>query len=326
MRRRAFLAVIGSAAALPIAVRAQQDRVRLIGVVTNFAEGDPDIQRWLKAFQARLQALGWEVGRNLRIEYRFGGGDSIRRHAYVREIAGLKPDVILGVSTPTIAALQEATRTIPIVFVNANNPVGLGFVQSLARPGGNITGFLTFEPTIGGKWLELLKQIAPAVSRVALVHNPQTHTGQYFQSVESAAQVLQIKPFRLAYSDAAQLERALDDFAREPNGGLISLPDSSNIVNRELIIRTAAKYRLPAIYSYRPFVTDGGLAYYGSDPSNLYLQAAQYVDRILRGAKPAELPVQAPTKFELVFNLKTARSLGLDVPMHLQQLADEVIE
>jgi putative tryptophan/tyrosine transport system substrate-binding protein len=326
MRRRVFLALAGSAIALPSAVRSQQEHVRLIGVVTNFVGDDPDIQQWLKVLHARLQALGWEIGRNLRIESRFSGGDSNRRQAYVREIVGLRPDVIVAVSTPTVAALQEATRTIPIVFVNANNPVGMGFVQSMARPGGNITGFLTFEPTIAGKWLELLKQIAPAVSRVALVHNPQTHTGQYFESAETAAQSLQIKVLRLAYRDAAELARALVDFAREPNGGLVSLPDSSNIVNRELIIQTAAKFRLPAIYSYRPFVTDGGLAYYGSDPSHLYVQAAQYVDRILRGAKPAELPVQAPTNFEMVLNLKTAGTLGLDVPMQIQQLADEVIK
>ena len=213
-----------------------------------------------------------------------------------------------------VAALQQATRTTPIVFVNANNPIGSGFVASIARPGGNITGLVSFEPAMGGKWLETLKEIAPDVARVALIYNPQTHTGHLFQSIDFASRALSVKVIRLPFSNAAEIDRALGDFAREPKGGLLVLPDNSTNLHRDLICTLAARHRLPAIYPFRRFIANGGLAYYGADTKELYRNLAEYVDRILKGAKPADLPVQAPTKFELVINLKTAKAIGLTVP------------
>ena len=328
MRRRAFVTLLGGAAAAwPLPLIAQQsERMRRIGVLTNFAENDPEAKALISMVRQRMKELGWSEGHNIRIDDRWAAGGVDRRRAYAAELVGLKPDVILGVSTPTIAALQQATRTIPIVFVNANNPVGFGFVASLARPGGNITGFISFEPTLGGKWLGTLKEIAPGVARVALLHNPQTHTGQYFQSIETAARSLGVKPIRVGFRDAAEVERALDEFAREPNGALLVLPDSTNILHRETIIRMAGRHRLPAIYSQRLFITSGGLAHYGANTMDLYRQAAEYVDRILKGAKPADLPVQAPTKLELVINLKAAKAIGLEISPALLTRADEVIE
>jgi putative ABC transport system substrate-binding protein len=229
-------------------------------------------------------------------------------------------------STPTVRALQQATRSVPIVFVNANDPVGGGFVASLARPDGNITGFVAFEPAMGGKWLEVLKEIHPSIARVALIYNPQTHTGQYFHSIEDAARLLGIEVVRVAFGHAAALERGITDFARGAHGGMLVLPDSSTRVHRNLIVKLAAQHRMPAVYSYRLFITAGGLAYYGTETTEQFRKAADYVDRIFKGAKPAELPVQAPTKFELVINLKTAKALGLAVPPALLARADEVIE
>jgi putative ABC transport system substrate-binding protein len=238
----------------------------------------------------------------------------------------MTPDVAFADSTPAIAALQQTTRTTPIVFVRGSNPVGSGFVASLARPGGNTTGFISFEPTIGGKWLETLKEIAPSVARIALIYNPETHTGQYFQLIETAAQSLAVKLVRVAFHDAADIERGINGFAREPHGGVLVLSDPSAALHRDLIVTLAARHRLPAVYPFRQFITGGGLISYGVDRPDQYRRAAEYVSRILNGEKPADLPVQAPTKFELVINLKTAKALDLDVPPTLLARADEVIE
>jgi putative ABC transport system substrate-binding protein len=327
MRRREFIALTGGAAAWPLAARGQQgDGMRRIGVLQPQRESDQEAQSWVRAFRDRLSALDWKEGQDVRIDVRWAAGDRDRFKNYATELVSLKPDVIFCMSTPTVRALQQATGTVPIVFVNANNPVGGGFVASLARPGGNITGFVAFEPAMGGKWLEVLREISPGVARVGMIYNPQTHTGQYFQSIEAAAQSLAIGVVRIAFSAAAELERGIDDFASAPNGGMLVLPDSSTRVHRDVIVKLAALHRLPTVYSYRLFITSGGLAYYGTATTEQFRKAAEYVDRILKGAKPAELPVQAPTKFELVINLKAAKALGLTIPPTLLDRADEVIE
>jgi putative ABC transport system substrate-binding protein len=324
IKRRAFITLFAGAAAWPLAARAQQvERVRRIAVLNNLAEGDRDTQAWTGAFRQRLESLGWS---NLQIDIRWAAGDLTRLRRYAADLVSMAPDVAFAESTPAISALQQATRTIPIVFVGGSNPVGSGFVASLARPEGNITGFISFEPAIGGKWLGTLKEIAPRVVRAALIYNPQTHTGQYFQSIETAAQSLGVELVRLAFGDASDLERGIDDFARAPNGGLLVLSDPSTGLHRELIVALAARHRLPAVYSFRQFVTTGGLISYGVDRPDQYRRAAEYVSRILKGEKPAELPVQVPTKFELLINLKTAKALGLEVPDKLLAVADEVIE
>ena len=321
MRRRAFITLLGAAAASsplwPFAARAQQsDRMRRIGVLMSFAASDPESQMRLAAFEKGLRELGWVEGRNLRTEYRFaaGGGDLLRSHA--AELVRMAPDLILANSTPVMAALQEQRRTLPIVFVQVTDPVGQGLVPNLARPGGNLTGFTNFEFSIGTKWLETLKEIAPRVTRVALVFNPDTapFAGLFRQPVEAAAPSFGVTPSLAAGRDAAGIERAIDAFAREPNGGLMVLPDVSTTNHRELIIALAARHRLPAVYPYRYFAASGGLLSYGSDVADVFRRAATYVDRILKGASPGELPVQAPTKYELVINLKTAKALGLEVP------------
>jgi putative ABC transport system substrate-binding protein len=328
MRRREFFALLGGAAAAwPLAAQAQEPvRVRRIAVLNNIAEGDPDMQVWIGVFRQRLDSLGWNEGRNLKIDIRWGAGDLTRLRRYAVELVNMAPDVAFAESTPSIKALQQATHTIPIVFVGGSNPVGSGFVASLARPEGNITGFISFEPAIGGKWLGTLKEIAPRVTRAALIYNPQTHTGQYFQSIEAAAQSLGVELVRVAFHEASDIERGIDDFAREPDGGLLVLSDPSTALHRDLIVTLAARHRLPAVYPFRHFVTTGGLISYGVARTDQYRRAAEYVGRILKGEKPADLPVQAPTKFELVINLKAAKALGLEVPLQLQQLADEVIE
>ena len=328
MKRREFITALGGAAvAWPVATHAQKtDKIRIIGVLMGTAESDPEAQSLVSATRHRLEELGWSERRNIRIEDRWTAGDNERLRAYAAELAQLKPDVIVCEGTPVVAALQQATRTVPIVFVNANNPVGSGFIASIARPGGNITGLVSIEPSMGGKWLETLKEIAPDVAHVALIYNPQTHTGQNFQSIDAVSQALAVKAIRLPFSNAAEIESALADFAREPNGGLLVLPDNSTNLHRELICTLAARHRLPAIYPYRRFITSGGLTYYGADTKDMYRKLAEYVDRILRGAKPDDLPVQTPTKFELIINLKTAKALGLTVPPSLLARADEVIE
>jgi putative ABC transport system substrate-binding protein len=328
MRRRDFIKVIGGiAAAWPVTARTQQpDRIRRVGLLMGLVESDLEAQSLIGRIRHRLGELGWSEGRNIRIEDRWTAGDSNRLRAYAAELAQLQPDVIVCEGTPMVAAVQQATRTIPIVFVNANNPIGSGFVASIARPGGNITGLVSFEPAMGGKWLETLKEIAPDVARVALIYNPQTHTGQHFQSIEAASRSLAVNAISLPFGNAAEIERALGDFAREPAGGLLVLPDNSTNLHRDLVCTLAARHRLPAIYPFRRFITSGGLAYYGADTKDMYGKLAEYVDRILKGAKPADLPVQTPTKFELIINLKTAKALGLAIPPTLLVRADEVIE
>jgi putative tryptophan/tyrosine transport system substrate-binding protein len=328
MRRREFIACVGAAAVLGTcgAGAEQGERIRRVGVLMGRAESDLEAQSLLSTTRYRLEELGWSERRNIRIEDRWTAGDKIRLRAYAVELAELKPDVLLGEGTPVVAALQQATRTIPIVFVNANNPIGSGFVSSVARPGGNITGLVSFKPTIGGKWLELLKEIAPEVGRVGLVYNPQTHTGQHFQSIDSASTALAINTVRLPFSDATEIEQSFADFAREPKGGLLVLPDNSTNLHREVICTEAARNRLPAIYPFLRFINSGGLAYYGANTKEMYRKLAEYVDRILRGAQPADLPVETPTKFELIINLKLAKALGLTIPPSVIVRADEVIE
>lgn len=327
MKRRQFIAGLGVAAAWPLAARGQQsERLRGIAVLNNVTDSDPDMRAWIGVFRQRLESVGWNEGRNLKINIRWGAGDLTRLRGYAADLVGMSPDVAFADSTPAISALQQATRTIPIVFVGGSNPVGSGFVASLARPEGNITGFISFEPTMGGKWLGTLKEIAPRVTRTGLIYNPQTHTGQYFQSIEIAAQSLSVELVRLAFGNAADIESGIDDLAGAPNAGLLVLSDPSTALHRELIVALAARHRLPAVYPFRQFVKTGGLISYGVDRPDQYRRAAEYVSRILKGENPGELPVQVPTKFELVINLKTAKVLGLDVPDKLLALADEVIE
>ena len=327
MRRREVITLIGGAVAWPAAARAQQpEQMRRIGVLLGSAESDLEAKVSVLALENGLQELGWTKGRNIEIVYRWAAGDATRMRAYAAEFASLKPDVIFCVSTPAVAALREATHVIPIVFINANNPIGSGFVASLARPGGNITGFVSFEPEMGGKWLEILREIAPNVARVALIYNPNTHTGQHFHSIESASRTLAVELIRVPFRDAAQIDHGVDNFARVPNSGLLVLPDISTVVHRDLIVKLAAQHRLPAVYPFRMFITSGGLSYYGTDESDLAREASEYISRILKGEKPADLPVQAPTRFKLVINLKTANALGLAIPPLVLARADEVIE
>jgi putative ABC transport system substrate-binding protein len=333
MKRREFITLLGGAAAAssnlwPLAARAQQpDRVRRIGVLLPLAEGDPEGQGYIKAFLQGLQALGWVPGRNLQIEYRWGGADSDRIRTYAGELVGLKPDVILAQTSLVMPPLQRETRTVPIIFMQINDPVESGLVASIARPGGNITGFTSFELTVGGKWLEMLKEIAPGVTRVAVILNPvQSPQIAILRAIEAVAPSVGVAVTVAGVQDAAGIEQAVSTFSRESNGGLIVLPNPITNGNRKLIIALAARHRLPAVYAYRYFVVDGGLMAYGVDLADLYRRAAGYVDRILKGEKPADLPVQAPTKYELVINLKTAKALGLTVPPTLLARADEVIE
>jgi putative ABC transport system substrate-binding protein len=329
MRRREFITLLGGAAAAwPLAARAQQPgKVRRIGVLTPFGENDPEVQARLAAFKQRLQDLGWTDGRNVRIDYRFTGENTERIRIGAAELVAIAPDVIVVYANPAVAALRQATRDIPIVFVQVSDPVGSGFVASLARPGGNITGFHNFETAIGGKWLEVLKQIAPGVRRVAVVHNPDiaAHVA-FMRAAEAASTALGGTVAAAGVRTAADIESTLTAFAREPNGGLIVAPSPINSTSRELIIALAARLGLPAIYPYPYYPASGGLVSYGFDQIEQSWGAASYVDRILRGANPGELPVQLPTKYQLVINLKTAKALGLDVSLQLQQRADELIE
>jgi putative ABC transport system substrate-binding protein len=316
------------AAAWPLAARAQQsNRLRVVGVLLAMAPDDPEAQLRIKAFEAGLRELGWTEGRNLRLEYRWAGGDAALLRKQATELVGLAPDLILATSTPVLAALRQE-KTLPIVFVQVTDPIGGGFVPNLARPGGSLTGFTSFEFTIGSKWLEALKHVAPAVTRVALIFNPDTapFAHLFWQPVEAAAPSFDIEPMQAPVRDVGEIERTIAAFARNANGGLMVLPDVSTTNHRDLIIALAARHRLPAVYPYRYFATSGGLMSYGTDLADVYRRAASYVDRILKGAVPGDLPVQAPAKFEFVINLKTAKALGLDVPPTLLALADEVIE
>jgi putative tryptophan/tyrosine transport system substrate-binding protein len=325
MRRRAFIAALGGAAAWPLVTRAQQaERVRRIGVLMHIAAGDPEGQARFRAFLQGLQQLGWSDGSNLRIDTRWGANDADRRR-YAAELVALAPEVILASTTVAVGALQNVTSTVPIVFANVADPVGAGFVNSAERPGGNVTGFMPFEYSISAKWLELLKEIAPRVTHVAVFRDPASSSaiGQ-FAVIRSVAQSLGVELSPVAARDAQEIERALATFLRSPNGGLIVI--ASSLGAADPFVTFAARHRLPAVYPFRFFVTGGGLISYGPDSISEYRQAAGYVDRILKGEKPADLPVQAPTKYELVINLKTAKELGLSVPPSLLARADEVIE
>jgi putative tryptophan/tyrosine transport system substrate-binding protein len=329
MQRREFITLLGGAAAAwPLAARAQQpDRVRRIGVLMGYAESDPEGQRCIKAFLQGLQELGWAPGRNVQIEYRWGGADPDRIQTYATEIVGLKPDVILAQTALVLVPLQQETQTIPIVFMQVMDPVESGFVASMARPTGNLTGFAPFEASVTTKWLEMLKEISPSVIQVAVILNPdQSPNVVMLRAIEAVAPSLGVHLTVAGVHDAADIERAVNALMRESNGGLIVLPNPIVFSHRELIITLAAQHHLPAVYPYRYFVADGGLMSYGADIVDQYRQAATYIDHILKGAKPADLPVQAPTKYELVINLTTAKALGLTVPPSLLTRADEVIE
>ncbi len=329
MRRREFLRVIGGGgAAWPVVARAQQtDRMRRIGVLSNIAEDDPQMKARFEAFRQGLEKLGWSDGRNVRIDTRFGATDAEQIQERANELLALQPDVILANAPPVIRVLQQVNRTIPTVFVAVSDPVGARLIASLARPGGNFTGLQNYEASITGKWLAMLKEIEPRLTRAALVGASQDTDFSYFvRASEAVAPSLAIDIVPLGVENAADIERAIDSFARVANGGLVVPPGSTTILHRNLIIALAAQHRLPAVYAFRFFVAAGGLMSYATDLAEQYRQAATYVDRILRGEKPAELPVQAPTKFETVVNLKTAKALGLTVPPGILVGADEVIE
>jgi putative tryptophan/tyrosine transport system substrate-binding protein len=329
LRRRRFISLLGGAAvAWPLAARAQQpDLVRRIGVLMNTAADDPVGQTRIAAFLQGLQQLGWSVGRNVQIDTRWSVGDPDRIRRYAAELAALAPDVILATGSATVGPLQRATRSLPIVFVTTIDPVGGGFVESLARPGTNATGFTAFEYGMSAKWLELLKQIAPRVTRVGVIRDPEIAAGAgQFGAIQSVAPSFGVELRPIGVRDAGEIESAIMAFARSANGGLIVTPSSLTLVHRAAIIALAAKHRLPAVYSNRHFVAAGGLICYGPDLVDQYRQAATYIDRIFKGEKPADLPVQAPTKYELAINLKTAKALGLDVPPTLLARTDEVIE
>jgi putative tryptophan/tyrosine transport system substrate-binding protein len=329
MRRREFITLLGGAVvALMQVAHAQQGRMRRITFLHGLAESDPEDQARIVALQQGLAALGWIEGHNISIDHRFAGGDPRQAQAIVAEAVAAAPDVIIGQSTPVVAALKQATSTIPIVFAVLNDPVGQGLIFSLARPGGNITGFTFIDFPITGKWLELLKGVAPAVDRAALIFNPETapYYPAYLSSFEATPRSIAIELAATPVRNESEIGAAIADLARKPGGGLIAAPDPFTTTHRMLLMRLAEQYRLPAVYGFRQFVTEGALLSYGPDTLDIVRRSASYVDRILKGEKPANLPAQAPVKFELSINLTTAKKLGLEVPLHLQQLADEIIE
>src|SRR5262245_17817314 len=330
MRRREFVTLIGSAAAAwPLAARAQQaHRIRRIGLLMNLSESDVEAQRLITAFRKGLAQLGWTDGRNLRIDDRWAGGDVGQITTYATELVELSPDIIVGYGTPVVVALQQTTRSIPIVFLSVTDPVGQGLVVSLAHPGGNITGFSVFEISLGTKWIETLNQIAPGLKRVMAVYNPKTapYYSLYLRAIEQAAASFAVEQIGHEVHSDTDIERAISTLAREPGGGLIVMPDTFNMVHRQTTIGLAARHRLPAIYYFPFFAREGGLISYGPDEIDMFRRSAGYVDRILKGEKLTDLPVQAPTKYDLVINLKTAKALGLSVPPTLIARADEVIE
>jgi putative ABC transport system substrate-binding protein len=326
IRRRAFIGLIGGAAAWPLVARAQQpDRMRRIGVLMGIEE-DSEGQARIAVFRRALHALGWIEGRNVLLNYRWSGGDVAHSRQYANELLSMRPDVIVVNSTPVALAVKDTTRTTPTVFVQVSDPIAAGVVQSLARPGGNLTGFTNFDLSTAGKWLELLKRVAPNITRVAYLFNPNTAPLLYARSVETAAPSLSVKSIAAEVHNAVEIERVIGQVARESDSALLVLPDLFTATNRHSIIALAARHRLPAICPFRYFVANGGLMSYGTELLDTYRQAAGYVDRILKGEKPADLPVQAPTKYELVINLKTAKALGLEIPPTLLARADEVIE
>jgi putative ABC transport system substrate-binding protein len=329
MKRREFITILGGAAAAwPLTARAQRpELMRRIGALMNLAADDPESQHRIDAFLQQLAKLGWTIGRNLRIDYRWPAGDDALTRRYAAELVALAPDVILAASGATVLPLLQETRSIPIVFAQTPDPVGAGFVASLARPGGNATGFTQIEFGTSAKWLELLKQISPSVTRVAVIRDAAFPSGLgQLGAIQAVASSFGVQLSPIGAYDAGEIERGVDAFARGPNDGLIVTASALTAVHRQVIIKLAAQHKLPAVYPFRYFVTSGGLASYGADPINQYQKAAGYVDRILRGEKPANLPVQAPMKYETVLNMKTAKALGLTVPRILLARADTVIE
>jgi putative ABC transport system substrate-binding protein len=330
MKRREFITFLSGAAAWPLAASAQQaDRIRRIGVLMPLSATDPEAKSEVAAFVDQLKKRGWTDGGNLSIDYRWAAGDKERIEAFAKELTALQPDAIFARSTPVTASLLKQTRTIPIVFAVVSDPVGEGFVASVARPGGNATGFTNAESSLTGKWLGLLKEVMPNANRIAFMFDPKTAPGggrYYTQLIESAAPSFAVLPTAMPVHLPADIESAIDRFSRQPNGGLLVLPDATTNFHRQLIITLAAQYRVPAIYAFRYLAADGGLMSYGVNVAELFRSAANYVDRILQGAKPADLPVQLPEKFEFVINLKTAKTLGLTIPPGVFAIADEVIE
>jgi putative ABC transport system substrate-binding protein len=328
MQRREFITLLGSAAAWPLAARAQQpEQVRKIGVLMNFPSSDEEGQARVTAFAQALQKLGWTHGTNTRIDTRWAADDADRYRRYSEELVALTPDVILASGSPCVAALLQVTRSVPIVFANVIDPVGAGYVTSMARPRGNATGFVAFEYSISGKWLDLLKEIAPNLTRVAVLREPSLAAGiGQFAAIQSTASSSGVDLSAIDSRDAGEIERALSALAHEPNGGVIIAASASAVTQREWIISLAMRYRLPNVYPFRYYPANGGLASYGPDTITDFKRAAGYVDRILKGEKPADLPVQAPTKYETVINLKTAKALGLSIPPTVLSRADEVIE
>jgi len=331
MKRREFITLVGDAvAAWPLAAGAQQnDRMRRIGLLLGATEQhDPESQARIMAFRHGLGAFGWTEGRNIRIDYRFGGGDADRIQTHAAELVNSAPDLIIANSSPVVAALQRATRTIPIVFAIVNDPVGQGFVASLAHPAGNITGFTLIEFEMIGKWMELLKEMAPRIRRTTLLFNPVTapYYPRFLRELGAVSTTLATELVAAPVQDKVDIEGAVAEVAREPGGGLITGADPFIVTNRALALSLAERYQLPAIYQFRLFAAEGGLMTYGPDSADIFRRSASYVDRILKGAKPADLPIQQPTKFEFVINLKTAKAIGLTIPPSLLARADEVIE
>ena len=330
MRRREFISLAGGAVAWPIAARAQQrGLLRRIGVLMSWDESDPEIKTFFSSFMQGLTKSGWTDGGMVQMEVRWAGGNVDRLRMFAKELVDLQPDVILATSTPATAALQQATRAIPIVFAGISDPVGAGFVASLSRPGGNLTGFINMEGAFGGKWLEVLKEIAPDIKRAAIMFNPDTAPAggsYYLPSFDAAARKLKVEPIAARVRSVAEIETVIISLGREPGGSLVVMPDVFVETHRGQIILFAARNNVPTVYSQSVFARDGGLLSYGADRVDIFRRSASYVDLILRGAKPAELPVQLPIKYEMTVNAKTAKSLGLDVPLTFQQRADEVIE
>ncbi|MCP3475107.1 ABC transporter substrate-binding protein [Bradyrhizobium sp. CCGUVB1N3] len=330
MRRRDFMTLVGGAAtAWPLAARAQQaQRMRRIGVLIGFAETDPDVNSWFAAFRGALAKLGWTEGSNFQIELRWPSDDLDRMKAFAKELVDLRPDAILSVTTPVTNALVRETQTIPIVIVTVADPIASGFVTNVGRPGGNVTGFALYEPSMGGKWLELLKRIAPGVKRVALLFNPTTSVPIkfYMASIQAGASSFTLQASAAPVHAQDEIEGVIAALAGNPGAGLIAMPDLFNTINRDVIIAAAARYRIPAIYFVRSFADSGGLISYGPDFAEQYPRAAGYIDRILKGEKPGDLPIQMPIKVPLIINLRTANALGLDVPLGLLNAADEIIE
>jgi putative ABC transport system substrate-binding protein len=327
LKRREFMTLLaGATAAWPLPAQAQQpDRVRRVGVLMGIAD-DLEGQARIAVFRQALQALGWTEGRNIQLIYRWSAGDAVQARQFAKELLDLRSDVILVNSTPVAAAVKDTVHRTPTVFVQVSDPIAAGVGQTLARPGGSLTGFTNFDPSTADRWLELLKHIAPNITRVAYLFNPNTAPQLYARAVETAAPLFSVKPFPAAVHDVDEIEPTIEWISRESDSALLVLPDLFTATNRESIIALAARYRLPAVYPFRYFAADGGLMSYGTEVLETYRQAASYVDRILKGEKPSQLPVKQPTKFEFVINLKTAKALGLEVPSSLLSRADEVIE